>query len=171
MLQDLRYTIRSLVRQPSFALTAILTLALGIGATTTMFGVVNAVILQPLPFRDAGKVVAVANFWTKTAQRSVTVSAPDFDDWKARNQSFAALGYFVGGETSVTIGGAGDYVNVYRVTPGFFEALGVSASQGRLLSTDELHAGAPALGRDYGRVLATPVRRRAGRRRVDGQVR
>ena len=65
LLQDLRYTIRSLVRQPSFALTAILTLALGIGATTTMFGVVNAVILQPLPFRDADRVVAVTNFWTQ----------------------------------------------------------------------------------------------------------
>ena len=143
LVQDLRYTIRSLVRQPSFALTAILTLALGIGATTTMFGVVNAVILQPLPFRDASKVVAVTKFWTKTGVRSVTVSAPDFDDWKARNHSFAALGHYWGSETSVTVGGTGDYADVHRVTPGFFEALGVTASQGRLLSAEELHAGSP----------------------------
>jgi predicted permease len=143
LVQDLRYTIRSLVRQPSFALTAILTLALGIGATTTMFGVVNAVLLQPLPFRDASKVVAVTTFWTKTGVRSLTVSAPDFDDFKARSHSFAALGHYSGGETSITVGGMGDYANVHQVTPGYFEALGVTASQGRLLSAEELHAGSP----------------------------
>jgi putative ABC transport system permease protein len=143
LVQDLRYAIRSVLRQPSFALTAILTLALAIGATTTMFGVVNAVILQPLPFRDGGNVVAVTNFWTRTGVRSVTVSAPDFDDWKARNHSFAALGNYWGTETSVTIGGTGDYAEVYRVTPEFFDALGVTASHGRLLSAEELAAGSP----------------------------
>jgi hypothetical protein len=147
LVQDLRYTIRSLVRQPSFALTAILTLALGIGATTTMFGVVNAVILQPLPFRDASKVVAVTKFWTKTGVRSLTVSAPDFDDFKARSHSFAALGHYSGGETSITVGGTGDYANVHQVTPG-------SAPLGRRAARRQ-----SALGRHHGRLLAPAVRR------------
>jgi predicted permease len=140
---DLRYAIRSLVRQPSFALTAVLTLALGIGATAAMFGVVNAVVLQPLPFREADRIVAVTNLWTRTGQRGRTVSAPDFADWKAQSQSFAALGHYSGGETSVTIGGAGDYATVYLITPGLFEALGVTARLGRLLSDEELNPGGP----------------------------
>ena len=65
--QDLRYAIRSLFRQPTFALTAILTLALGIGSTTAMFGVVNGVLIRPLPFPDAGRIVAYAEFFSGRA--------------------------------------------------------------------------------------------------------
>ena len=103
--------------------------------------------------------------------RSVTVSAPDFDDWKARSQSFAALGYYSGAETSVTIGGTGDYADVHRVTPGFFEALGVTASHGRLLSAEELAAGSPLSVVITDALLAPAVRRRARRRWIDPQVR
>src|SRR5918993_327990 len=103
LIQDLRYSLRSPFRQPSFAATAILTLALGIGATTAMFSVVNAVILKPLSYSEPDRIVAVMNFWTKSGSRGVTVSAPDFHDWKAQAQSFSALAYFSGGETSVTV--------------------------------------------------------------------
>lgn len=143
LLQDLRYAIRGFVRQPSFALTAVLTLALGIGASTAMFTVVNAVLLQPLPYPDADRVVAIATYWTRTGVRSPAVSAPDFDDWKGQSQSFAALAYFSGGETSVTVGGIGAYVSVYRVTPEFYEALGATARLGRLPSTVERTPGGP----------------------------
>src|SRR5262245_66195193 len=110
---DLRYAFRSLFRQPSFALTAILTLALGIGGSTAMFGVVNAVLLRPLPFPEPDRIVAVTNFWLKTGTRGQNVSWQDFGDWKERNQSFAALGRFSGWETSVTVQGAGMYATVY----------------------------------------------------------
>ena len=143
LLQDLRYATRNLLRQPTFALTAILTLALGIGASTAMFGVVNAVLLRPLPFPEPDRVVAVTNFWLKSGTRGATVSAPDFRDWKEQSHSFAALGHYGGGETSVTIQGAGAYANVYRITPEFFEALGVTTSIGRLLTADELAATGP----------------------------
>jgi putative ABC transport system permease protein len=141
--QDLQYALRTLIRQPGFSLTAILMLALGIGATTAMFGVVNAVLLRPLPFAEPDRVVAVTNFWTKRGVRSTTVSAPDFDDWKAQSRSFAVLAHYWGMETSVTVGGTGDYAEVYRVTPGFFEALGATTGVGRLLTADELQPGGP----------------------------
>jgi putative ABC transport system permease protein len=143
LLQDLRYAARSLFRQPSFALTAILTLALGIGATTAIFSVVNAIVLRPLPYPEADRIVAVTNWWTRTGTRGTTASAPDFHDWKAQSRSFTALGNYSGGETSVTIGGTADYAVALRVTPGFFDVLGATTSVGRLLSADEEQPGGP----------------------------
>ena len=144
LLQDLRYALRSLVRQPSFALTAILTLALGIGATTAIFSVVHAVVLSPLPYPEPDRIVAIQNVWTKTGARNLTVSAPDFEDWKRQSRSFAAMAHFAGAETSVTLEGAADYAAVYRVTPGFFETLGAKAIAGRLLTSEEQTRGGPA---------------------------
>jgi putative ABC transport system permease protein len=141
--QDVRFALRSLVRRPGFALTAIVTLGLGIASTTAIFSVVNAVILRPLPFERADRIVAVRNLWTKTGLRSATVSAPDFDDWKAQSRSFQAMAYYAGGETSVTMGSVADYVSVYRITPGFFETLGARPVMGRLLSDEEQKAGGP----------------------------
>ena len=171
LVQDLRYTIRSLVRQPSFALTAILTLALGIGATTTMFGVVNAVILQPLPFRDASKVVAVTKFWTKTGVRSVTVSAPDFDDWKARSHSFAALGNYWGTRNQRhdrrNGGLRGRVPRDARVLRGAWRhGQSGAAALGRRAARRQ-----SALGRHHGRLLAPAVRRCPRRHWIHRQVR
>jgi putative ABC transport system permease protein len=143
LLQDLRYGIRSLFRQPSFAITAILTLMLGIGATTAIFSVVNGVVLRPLPFERADRIVAITKFWSKTGIRSVTVSGPDFHDFQAQSRSFQAMAYWAGWEISVTSNGAADYATVLNVTPGFFEVLGARAVRGRLLSEDEQKPGGP----------------------------
>src|SRR3954470_10659105 len=97
LVQDLRFAFRSLIRQPGFALTAIVTLALGIGATTAIFSVVNAVILRPLPFPQPDRIVGIANLWTKTGSRALTVSAPGLSGWGGARQSVPGLGYFVGG--------------------------------------------------------------------------
>src|SRR5688572_12120807 len=97
LLQDLRFALRSLGRQPGFALTAVMTLALGIGATTAIFSVVNAVMLRPLPFERADRIVALQNFWTERATLAQSVSAPDFHDWKAQSTSFESMGYYAGG--------------------------------------------------------------------------
>jgi putative ABC transport system permease protein len=143
LVQDLRFALRSLLRRPGFTLTAVVTLALGIGSTTAIFSVVDAVLLRPLPFERADRIVAIRNLWTKTGLRASTVSAPDFDDWKAQSRSFRSMAYYAGGEASVTIGATADYVNVFRVTPGFFDALGARAALGRLLSDEEQAAGGP----------------------------
>ena len=141
--QDLRFAIRSLIRRPGFSVTAIVTLALGIGATTAIFSVVNAVIMRPLPFPEPDRLVAVTNLWSRTGSRGTTVSAPDFHDWRAQSRSFEAMAYFAGGQNSIAVAGSADYAGVYRVTPGFFEALGARAAMGRLLSDEEQKPGGP----------------------------
>jgi putative ABC transport system permease protein len=152
LIQDLRYAIRSLLRQPSFALTAILTLSLGIGATAAIFSVVHSVLLRPLPFEEPDRVVAVMNAIAKASKPSQNVSAPDFHDWEAQSRSFEALGYYTGGEWSVTIDGAADYALAFRVTPGFLRALRARAAFGRLLTDEEQRPGGPlaiVLTHDY----------------------
>ncbi len=81
-LQDVRYGLRTLARQPGFAATALLTLALGIGATTALFSVVNAVVLRPLPLAAPERLVAVTNDYVKLGTSGTTVSGPDVVDWR-----------------------------------------------------------------------------------------
>ena len=95
-LQDVRYGLRTLARQPAFAATAILTLALGIGATTAIFSVVNAVVLRPLPFDQPDRIVAVTNVYTRLGTTGTTVSGPDFVDWREQSRSFAVLAHYRG---------------------------------------------------------------------------
>ena len=140
---DLRYALRSLFRQPSFAITAVMTLALGIGAKTAIFSVVNSVLLRPLPFAEPDRLVAVTNFNSRTGTRSPTVSAPDFHDWKQQSGSFEAIAYYQGGESSVTVNDIASYASVIHVSPGFFEALGARVAVGRLPSADEQRPDGP----------------------------
>ena len=143
LLQDIRYAVRSLVRQPAFSLTAVLTLALGIGATAAIFTVLNAVILKPLPFDDADRIVALQTHSTETGRTMPNVSAPDFHDWKAQSRSFESMGYYTGGQWSVTIDNAADYALAFRVTPGFLETLRMRPALGRLLTDEEQRPGGP----------------------------
>lgn len=143
LLQDVRYGIRTMWRQPGFAATAILTLALGIGATTAIFSVVNAVVLRPLPFEEPDRVMVVTNTNTKTGMRNTTISGPDFFDWRAQGRSFEPLAYFTGaGETSVTVNNVSDYTTVARVSPGYFRVFGATATIGRLFTPEEEQPGA-----------------------------
>ena len=138
LLQDVRYGLRTLMRQPGFAATAILTLALGIGATTAIFSVVNAVVLRPLPFDQPDRVMYVTNRNLKTGNRNTTISGPDFYDWRAQNRSFEVLSYFTGAvETSVTVNNVSDYSSVARIAPGYFRVFGATAIAGRLFTSDE----------------------------------
>ena len=86
----MRSAVRSLRRRPAFALAAILTVALGVGANTALFSVIYAVLIQPLPFRDPGKLVRI---WeTHPALPQLQVTAPDFRDWRSQTRSFDAHG-------------------------------------------------------------------------------
>ncbi len=145
--QDLTYGWRRLRAAPAFAATAILTLALGIGANTAIFSLVYGVLVRPLPFPDPDRLYAVysANRATNTSHASV--SAPDLDDWRAQKNVIEDIGgyYFSDGSSGVDLTGRGDprrLAAVY-VMPGFFNALGVHAAQGRLPREDELVRGGP----------------------------
>ncbi len=143
LLQDVRYGLRTLARQPGFAATAVLTLALGIGATTAIFSVVNAVVLRPLPFVAPDRIVAVTNLYARTGLAGTTVSGPDVLDWRDQSRSFAALAHYRAFETTVTVANVSDYAMVVRVGPGYFDVFGAQARLGRLLTAEESTAGGP----------------------------
>jgi putative ABC transport system permease protein len=155
LLQDLRYAIRSLFRHPFFAVSAAATLALGIGATTAIFTVVNAVVFRPLAVDRPDRLVAIVNQDTTSPRPSLNVSAQDFEDWLAQSRSFRVMARYQGGETSIMLGNTADYAVVHLVSPGFFDALGVRVAAGRLLSAEEEQPGGP---------LAAVNRLRAGSR-------
>ena len=140
--QDLTYAIRVLRKDPGFTCTAVLTLALGVGANTAIFSVVNAVLLRPLPYPGADRLVMVFATNTRTGDTADVASHPDYQDW-SRAHSFERMGAFAGG--GVTVAGAGDaeFVSGMRVSPTLFDTLGVSPTLGRGFTLNEQAPGAP----------------------------
>jgi len=96
LLQDMRYGIRVLMKNPGFTIIAVLTLALGIGANTAIFSVVNAELLRPLPFRDSGRIVSVATGNSRMHTSNGSTSYPDFVDWRSQNQVFEKMAAYTG---------------------------------------------------------------------------
>jgi putative ABC transport system permease protein len=130
---DIRYGIRTLLKNPGFAVVAALTFALGIGANAAIFSVVNAVLLRPLPFRDSDRIVRV---WTSTvSEEKSNQSAGDFLDLQRENQSFAAIaGYRANLFSAVARSGQPEQLEGVYATVDFFDVLGVPASLGRTFS-------------------------------------
>src|SRR5829696_2759441 len=128
--QDLRFGVRTLAKRPGFAAVAILTLALGIGANTAIFSVVNAVLLRPLPFRDAERLVIVYET-TQTVPRSF-ISVPNLEEYRAGSRSFEGFATFV--SQSVNLTGAGaepERVIGAFTSSNFFSVVGVEPARGR----------------------------------------
>src|SRR5579862_1264712 len=128
--QDVRYSVRQVRQNPGFAFTAILILALGMGVSVAIFGFVDAALLQPLPYKDPGRLMAVdersANF-----PRS-NVSRADYEDWKRLNHSFSSYDVYTGtGYLLKTPTGAMP-IPAARVSDGFFSTLGVKPLLGRV---------------------------------------
>src|SRR5947207_13579806 len=114
--QNLTYSIRALLKTPGFTLTAVLTLALGIGATTAIFSVVYAVF-EPMPYPKPDQLVMV---WSKVRGDRNSVSGGDFLDWQQRNSSFQAIAAWSGASFNVGTGDSPEQVNRSQRTPGFF---------------------------------------------------
>ena len=139
-MSDLRYAVRVLLARPGFSFVAILTLALGIGANTAIFTVVNAVLLRPLPFREPDRLVMLLE---KTTQLpTVTTSWQNYVDWRDQTRSFDAVAATRPLTVTMTGGGEPERVPARMVTSSLLPMLGVSPVAGRTFSADDDRAGA-----------------------------
>ena len=145
--QDLTYALRKLRSSPAFTFTAILTLALGIGANTAIFSVVDGVLFKALPFPHPEQLIRVYSA-SKTANAYyASVSPIDLEDWRAQRTKLTDIGgyWFADGGSGIDLTGAGDpqRLSAVFVEPGFFTTLGVGAAEGRLPRNDEMVRGGP----------------------------
>ncbi len=141
LLQDIRYAVRSLRRSPGFAAAAIATLALGIGANAAVFSLVRSVLLRPLPFPEADRLVAIAESNPEKGWDIFAVSPPNFFDWQEGSRSFSAMAAYT--TTSATLTGRGEpeQLNATVATGGFFPALAVAPQLGRTFGAAETVRG------------------------------
>src|SRR5216684_8606800 len=135
LLQDLRYALRLLLKNPGFTLVAVLTLALGIGANAAIFSVVHGVLLQRLPFPNADRLVQLQE--AVGPEQSNPVSYPNFLDWKAQNHVFAQMAAYGDAEYIVNVSEKSERVLGEIVTEGYFPVLGVQAALGRTFLPEE----------------------------------
>jgi len=139
--QDLRYGARMLMKQPGFTLIAVLTLALGIGANTAIFSVVNAVLLRPLPYPDSEQLAWV---WMDNRQEGIAediTSWPNFEDWRTQNQIFQGMAGVRDRRFNLTGTGEPEELNGANVSANFFDLMRVSPQHGRAFGADEEREG------------------------------
>ena len=136
LMQDVKYGIRMLTKNPAFTAVAVLTLALGIGANAAIFSVVNAVLLRSLPYAQAQRIEVLGSYWKKTGSIG-WVSQPDFQDWHDQSTAFDAMAYYASEETSVSAGPNADYAGGAAVSPEFFSVFSVQPEIGRMFSKEE----------------------------------
>jgi predicted permease len=140
LLQDIRYGVRLLLKSPAFTLISVLTLALGIGANTAIFSVVNGVLLRPLRYPQPSQLVALSE--RSVSFDSSSISYPNFEDWRRRNSTFAGMAAYRSDDFSVTGGGETERVRAGMVSAPLFEILGVSPVRGRFFTAEEDRLGA-----------------------------
>jgi putative ABC transport system permease protein len=141
LLRDIRYGVRSLFKRPGFTLIAVLTLALGIGANAAIFSVVNAVLLRPLPYRAADRIVTL---WQNNVKAGVSrndVSPANFLDWREQSRSFETMAGIEPFGFSLIGNGEPERFGAWLVTSGFFETLGATARLGRTFTTEDYQPG------------------------------
>ena len=139
LMQDIRYGFRMLVKKPGFTVVAVLALALGVGANTAIFSVVNAVLLRPLPYAEPDRLVIM---WEKGATQDTSVAYPNYLDWRAQNQAFEQITAFRRSSFNlVGAGGEPERLAGRMVTANFFQTLGVRLLKGRDFSPDEDRVG------------------------------
>ncbi len=137
LVQDLRYGWRMLARNPGFAVIAILTLAIGIGASTAIFSVVDTVLLQPLPYQQPERLVLVTETLPSMTADELGVSAGEYQDYRDRNHSLAQIGAYESAGFNLTGAGQPLRINAASVSASVFPLLGVSTELGRTFTTDE----------------------------------
>ncbi|MGH9727215.1 MAG: ABC transporter permease [Candidatus Acidiferrales bacterium] len=140
LLQDVRYGLRMLAKSPGFAAIAVLTLALGIGANTALFSVVNGVLLNPLPYPHSGQLTAIYGETPGATQGYITYL--NFLDWQRNSQTFSSMAMYRHEDYNLTGGGLAERLSGYMISAGFFPTLGVKPILGRTFRADDDHVGA-----------------------------
>jgi putative ABC transport system permease protein len=165
MVQDLRYALRGLLKSPGFTAVSVLTLAIGIGANTALFSVIYALLLRPLPYPDADRIVVL---WSKQPDGSRTnVSPADYLDYREQSRSFEHIGGLSQVEFNVMINGAADRLTGFQVSSGFLRSLGARPVFGRAFTPEDDRPGAPRVAMlSY----ATWQTKFGGERRIIGQA-
>jgi putative ABC transport system permease protein len=146
LIQDLRFSIRMLIKNPSFTILAIFTLALGIGANTAIFSVINTVLLKPLPYRDSNRLLVLTEYNAAQKVQRSGLPFPDYQELAGQSKSFeeTAAYYNVKAWDGAVLGGTGSAAEMVKttiVTNSFFSILGVHPALGRDFTADEERAG------------------------------
>jgi len=142
-LSQLRYAIRSLSKNPSFTLTVILTLALGIGSNSAVFSAINAVLLRPLPFPQADQLMMLDQFNPQAKTPPGPVAPLRLEDWNKMNSSFQSITGYYTEDVSETSGVLPEKLTRAWVAPRFFQVWAIAPAQGRLFTDDEQRSGGP----------------------------
>jgi putative ABC transport system permease protein len=145
LLHDLRFGFRMMLRSPGFTVVALLTMALGIGANTAMFSIVNGVVLRPLPYPEADRIVLVQENNLERGWPTFSVAPLNFWDWQERNRSTELLAAYRTNSVNYTGGDRPQSVRVYRATEDFLPILGGEPATGRGIIEEDLDPDAPAV--------------------------
>src|SRR5437762_6288986 len=137
LIQDLRYGLRTLAKSPGFTAVAVLTLALGIGANTAIFSVVDAVVLRPLPYKDPNRLVMLKENIPLASPDPIPGCAPYVVQFQRQNQVFESVAAFLGGQFDLAGLGEPERITVERINSNLFSLLGVQPLLGRAFTTEE----------------------------------
>ena len=154
LLNDIRYALRQLLKSPGFTATAVITLALGIGANTAIFTTVYATLLAPMPYPEPDQLVMV---WSKIQTFHNQVSAGDFDDWRQQSTAFRDLNAWTGGSFNLATKDQPEYVQGQATTPGMYKMMGNKFQYGRDFLPEE-----GKLGREHVVILLNKLWKRLG---------
>src|SRR5215469_5372835 len=149
-LLDLKFALRQLRKSLGFTFTAVLMLALGIGATTAIFSIVEAVLLRPLPFPDSDRLMVLSDKMEGAKFDEIGVTVPEIKAYTRETHGFSALGGFQGSSYELTGTGEPAQINGARLTAGIFSALGVQPMLGRVFTADEVEHSQQVAVLSYG---------------------
>jgi putative ABC transport system permease protein len=141
MIQDLRFALRTLIKNPTFAIAAVLCLTLGIGVNTTIFSCVRAMLLRPFPYRDPDALVAIGESNPRRGWHMNSVSYPNFRSWQAENRTLTSVGIYTGASFNLAATDAADYIQGGEVSWTMFHTLGVTPALGRDFREEEDRPG------------------------------